>query len=322
MTSGPRECDGFWQDRRSLTLDAGDLKKRLLDEAVAIADRILESRILTPDGAPAWLGPTGYGSDLSPLQFTELGPNLYDGFTGIALFLAAVGHVTGRAEYADISLRALEPLRRKLLELVQAPERAARIDMPIGGLIGLGSFIYSFLKIGEIVGDPSLTRDAHEVTVLFTPERIVRDQRVRIQTGSAGAVLALLALHKVRPEGNQAGRSPLDIARECGQHLLDTRLSYEGRPKAWPLSPGKPPLLGFCYGAAGISYALLRLFEATQQPEFWDAALEGWAYVRSFYRPVEKRWTDIRALLQLSRRRWNCPGTTRLPFQPRQSGDP
>ena len=269
-----------------------------MDEAVAIGDRILASRAQTRDGTPTWLGPTGYGSDLSPLQLTKLGPNLYDGIPGIALFLAALGAVTGRADYADMGLQALAPFRRKLLEFVREPDRAAKLDLPIGSLIGIGSFIYSFLKIGEILDKPSLVRDAHEVTVLLTPERIARDQRVRVQTGSAGAILALLSLHKALPEANQAGRSPLDIARECGLHLRRERLSYEGRPKAWPLSPGKPPLLGFCYGAAGTSYALLRLFEISPEPEWRQTAREGWDYVDSFYRPEERRWTDVRLLLQ------------------------
>jgi lantibiotic modifying enzyme len=182
--------------------------------------------------------------------------------------------------------------------LTQDPERARKINLSIGGLIGIGSFIYGFLRIGEWLDEPSLVQEAHEASVLITPERIAQDQRVRIQTGSAGAILALLALRKAMPRANGAGKSPLDVAFECARRLLDTRISYEGRPKAWVLSPDKPPLLGFCYGAAGCSFALLRLFEASPDPEVWQAALEGWDYVDSFYQPRERQWLDVRALLR------------------------
>ncbi|HEX9944662.1 MAG TPA: lanthionine synthetase LanC family protein [Thermoanaerobaculia bacterium] len=125
--------------------------------------------------------------------------------------------------------------------------------MPIGGLIGTGSMIYSLLRIGEWLGQPDLAQEAHDLTVLITPERIAQDGQVRIQTGSAGTILALLALHSYHPGPNRDGRTPLAIAAECAAHLLSQRTFYEGRPRAWQLSPGKPPLMGFAYGAAGIA---------------------------------------------------------------------
>ncbi len=279
--------------------------EQLLSEAVAVADLILRHQARSRDGHPAWRGPTGYGTPWSPLRCDKLGPHLYQGTTGIAFFLAALGHVTAQSQYAEIALSVLAPLRKKLRALTKDPERAREINLSIGGLMGLGSFIYSFTTIGKWLDEPSLIHEAHEATVLITPERIARDDRVRVQTGSAGAILALLALQKVLPEPNSAGRSPLDLARACALRLLETRVSYEGRPRAWVLSPNKPPLLGFCYGAAGGSFALLKLFETSPEPEVWEAALEGWDYLGSFYRPRERQWTDIRALL---RARFEAPG--------------
>jgi lantibiotic modifying enzyme len=168
----------------------------------------------------------------------------------------------------------------------------------VGGLIGLGSFVYGLLRVGTTLGEESLIRSAKDLTTLFTPARIAEDVRGRLQTGSAGAVLALLALHRALPEPDRDGRTPLQIAFECARHLLDTRASYEGRPRAWPLAPGKPPLGDFCYGAAGISYALLRLYEAVPRPELWDAAQEGLSFVRGLYSPEHKNWRDIRAAFE------------------------
>jgi lantibiotic modifying enzyme len=273
-------------------------RELFLDEALAIADQIIQRQVRTKGGNPTWLGPAGYGTELNPVQLVQLGPHLYDGKLGLAFFLAALGRVTGSSKYADLSWRVLAPLRRSISDLVRDPAAAARLRLPIGALIGIGSFIYSFLKIGEWLGEPSLLREAHDATALITSEKILKDDHVYFQAGSAGAILALLALHEVEPEVNRDGRTPLDIARECGEHLLKTRRNFAGRPKAWLLSSGKPPLIGFSYGAAGISYALLRLSEALSDPKWREAALEGWGYVRSFYRYEERRWTDIRALLQ------------------------
>ena len=228
----------------------------------------------------------------------QLGPNLYDGTSGIALFLAALSSVTGDGEAREIALRSIAPLAELLTSLAADPERAARLQMPIGGLIGLGSFIYALLQIGKLLGEPALTSAAHEATALLTPERIAADQRVRIQTGSAGVALVLLALHRECRGPNRLGKTPLDIALDCGQHLVRNRVSFEGRPRAWRLSPHKPPLGGFCYGASGIAYALLRLHEVAPRPELHEAAREGLMFLHGLYSPAHKNWRDIRASIQ------------------------
>jgi class II lanthipeptide synthase len=266
-----------------------------LAEASAIAQEIRSHHRRTPNRHVTWIGPSGYGTDLIPLRSAKLGPYLYDGAAGIALFLAAQARLQGDAAAGRLSREALEPIRRKLAELVDDPERADGLRLPVGGLIGLGSLVYALLTIGDLLGETSLIREAHAATVLLTPRHIARDRQVRLQTGCAGAILALLALHARAPGPNGAGRTPLDVALECAHHLLAECVSFEGRPRAWALSPGKIPLAGFSYGAAGISYALLRLYEITGRPEILAAAREGLAFVRGLYSPEHRSWRDIRA---------------------------
>ena len=272
--------------------------ERLIEDAIVILDRLRENSRPTPDGGVTWLGPTGYGTELIPLRMVQLGPHLYDGTVGIALFVAALARLRSDKELRALSCHILAPLRRKLADLVADPDRASGVRVPLGGLIGLGSFIYGFLTIGKLLDEPSLIQESHDIMGLITPERINGDRRVRIQTGSAGAILALLALNKNVPGPNGHGKTPLDLAWECARHLIANRIAFDGRPRAWSLSSGKPPLAGFSYGAAGISYALLRLFEATGRQELWDSAQEGLAFLRTLYVPVRKNWLDIRAVFE------------------------
>jgi lantibiotic modifying enzyme len=273
----------------------------LVEEARRIADEILAHRVSVSDGSPNWLGPTGYGTALHPVQQDKLGPHLYNGTTGVALFLAALARLTGERRYADLGLEVLAPLCRRLHELAEDSERAARAPLSVGGLIGIGSLVFGLLAIGELLDDPALVCAAHRSTVLLTEERIARDDRVRIQTGCAGAVLALLALHRRQSEPNAAGETPLDLARRCADRILAARAGPadpSDHPRAWPLSPGKPPLAGFSYGAAGIAYALFRLFEETGEEPLRQAAEEGMAFVRSLYVPERRSWRDARVLFQ------------------------
>jgi lantibiotic modifying enzyme len=273
-------------------------RTQLLSEAAGIVDQIHDQGVWTRDGNVFWRGPVGYGTELTPLRNVKLGPHLSDGSVGIALFLAAFERVCGGGECRNLALRALKPLRRKLAELTADAEKAKRLRLPIGGFIGLGSFIYGLAKVGALLGETSLLQEAHSVSVLLTPERIDGDQEGRIQTGCAGAILALLALREKVLVPNQEGRAPLEIARACARHLLKLRISFEDRPRAWPLSRGKPPLAGFSYGAAGVSYALLRLHEVVGDREIGDAAQEGLSFVRSLYCPAQGSWKDVRVLFQ------------------------
>jgi lantibiotic modifying enzyme len=273
----------------------GLAREQWVAEAAEIASQILAQVRYTRKGGMAWLGPTGYGTELSPLLMKTLGPDITHGTTGIALFLAAVARLRGDDGLRQLSLAVLGPLRRKLGELRASPGEE---PLRLGGMMGLGSYIYGLLTIGKLLGEPELIDEAHAATVLITQEQIERDVFVRVQTGTAGAILALLALHALRPHANRAGRSPLELALACARHLLANRISFDGRPRAWALSPGKPPLIGFGYGAAGISHALLRLYGATGEPRLLEAASEGLAFVRSFYVPERGVWLDPRAVFE------------------------
>ena len=51
---------------------------------------------------------------------------------------------------------------------------------------------------------------------------------------------------------------------------------------------------GFSHGAAGIAYALLRLYAVTRQQEFWEAACEAINYERLTFMPEEGNWPEFR----------------------------
>ncbi len=81
----------------------------------------------------------------------------------------------------------------------------------------------------------------------------------------------------------------------CGQHLINQQVSENGAPKAWN-TVAKRPLTGFSHGAAGIAYALLRLYHTTQDENYLEAALEGIEYERSVFSEKHGNWPDFRSL--------------------------
>ncbi|MBD2679305.1 MULTISPECIES: type 2 lanthipeptide synthetase LanM family protein [Nostoc] len=261
----------------------------LIAEASAIATNLETTAIPDPDGSVNWIGLV-YVHEAERFRLQVLGYNLYDGRTGVALFLAALSQVTNDSHSRDLALRALQPLRRQIQTAnLESRQLMARL-MGIGGATGLGSLIYGLVKVSQFLKDETLLADAQALAELMTPELIAADKKLDIMSGAAGAILGLLSLYRVT--GNEI---VLKKAIACGEHLLNHRISYENAPKAWQTVSEKP-LTGFSHGAAGIAYALLQLYSVTQNQAYYEAAMEGIEYERSVFSESYANWPDFRSL--------------------------
>jgi lantibiotic modifying enzyme len=67
------------------------------------------------------------------------------------------------------------------------------------------------------------------------------------------------------------------------------------RGVGWISAAASRPLTGFSHGAAGISWALLRLFELSGDERFLSTALQGIEYERSQFSAKQRNWLDLRA---------------------------
>jgi type 2 lantibiotic biosynthesis protein LanM len=257
----------------------------LVEEAAAIARRIVESGFVTKDGELRWLGLRRLPGT-SRHQLVPLDDSLYDGNAGIALFLAAAARATGDPRLARSAREALRPVRAAVRGSTAA--LPPNEDGGIGAGTGHGAFVYALVRAGTFLDDGSLLEDARSAARRFAVDVVVRDRAYDVMGGSAGAVLALLALHRVC-----GGDAELERAAACGDHLLANREGDAGRPRAWR-SRSRRPLTGFAHGAAGVSYALAKLGEATGDPRYLEAAAEGIAYERSLFSPAHRNWPDLR----------------------------
>jgi lantibiotic modifying enzyme len=272
--------------------DADRLSTLCLQEVDRIGRRFLSGAQKAADGSVFWLKPA------RSLEVEEkparLGPHLHAGYSGITLFLSALGHVVDDAQYRDLALRTLSPLRRYLKQLTCTPSAAANRQFRLGAVTGLGSFIYTFVRVSPWLDEPQLLEEACEVATLITPEQIAADTSIDLMYGSAGALLALLLLEEAAPERLKERNRLLDRAINCGEFLLKKRVAAPGEPRGWP-NAVQPPCSGFAHGASGIIYALTRLAHRTGREDFWKAALEGIAFERLQYSPEHRNWLPVRS---------------------------
>ncbi|MEH2084218.1 MAG: type 2 lanthipeptide synthetase LanM family protein [Nostoc sp.] len=260
-------------------------QKELVLQAVAIATNLQKLAIRSPNGSATWIA-LGYIIEVERFQLQPLGYNLYDGSCGIALFLAALAKVQGDPEYRDLALAALQSLRQYLQSRESSQAIAKQIG--IGGAVGCGSLVYALARISQFLDEPALMNDAAKAAALLTSERLTTDRNYDVISGAAGAILGLLALYRMTGEPEV-----LEQAILGGHHLLDCRVASDSGFKAWKTLSGKL-LTGFSHGAAGIAYALLRLYESSGDACFLEAATEAIAYERSVFSPEAGNWPDLR----------------------------
>ncbi len=249
----------------------------------------IERRALS-DGRHAvnWIG-MKYLDEADRYELDILGDSLYDGCSGVALFLAALGQVSGDRRFADLSLRALHWVRRRLRDTDPSSRRVAARLQGLGGATGLGSVIYGMTRTAGLLDgdDPGLLDDAIALSEWLTPEVIADDGRLDVMSGAAGALLGLAALYSATREP-----SILSRALDCGEHLVRRRADADGH-RAW-LTVASRPLTGFSHGAAGIAYALARLHALTGERSYLDAAIEGIEFERSVFSEQRGGWPDLR----------------------------
>jgi hypothetical protein len=231
-----------------------------------------------------WIGPLAPVSDASPaMRF---------GSRGIALFLGELSAVT---DDDDVRRTAIGAIQHALARVTEAP--VTEVAFYVGPL---GTACVA-ARLGRLLGREDLAARARDVGTSLVVEPTGFD----LMSGAAGRIVGLLALHDVLHD-NQL----LESAIAVGDRLVSSA-SPSDNGASWKSAhtPEGTNLTGFSHGAAGIAYALLKLFVASGHEDFRLTAEAAMEYERSWFSQGERNWPDLRQMTQYGR-----PIPTRLPY--------
>ncbi|MDT0615230.1 type 2 lanthipeptide synthetase LanM family protein [Streptomyces lancefieldiae] len=224
--------------------------RRLLAAACGIADEIV-GRAVHDRSRANWIGLELV--DGRCWAVTPMGAGLADGYTGVALFLAQVGRLTGGARYTDLASRAVRPLPRLVRALAADPELSRAVGP--GGFHGLGGLCYALARLATLLDDDRLgdcLPPALRALAASAPTDTPAGPTADVATGLAGGLATLLAVHRESGLPQAAA-----LAREFADRLL---------PAAGALPDG------FLRGRAGAGWALCRYEAATASSKGAHAA--------------------------------------------------
>jgi lantibiotic biosynthesis protein len=215
-----------------------------------------------------------------------LGPDLYGGTSGIALFLAELHAATGDTVVGHTALGAS---RQALSRVVDAATSAAIGSGLYEGRVGIA---VAAAQVGARLGHGYLLDQAATLAKGQQPSDAGQseDPGFDLISGRAGSVVGLLILRELLDE-----RSFLEKAVGLADELLATARKEDGWYSWSPASAGSTrPLTGLSHGAAGVGYALLELSSKTGEARHRRAAELAFAYERSLFDPTEQNWPDLR----------------------------
>ncbi len=244
-----------------------------LSHALHLGELLIERAIPLERGGVGWIG-VQFQPKSGLYQHGLLGDDLYAGRAGIALFLAGLYRVTGAEKWREMG-------RAALLQPAATGDAGGRL---------YALALCNHLLAGSDSGNrPDVEGDSGEL-VAASRNR----QRVwGVLDGQAGELLGLLALYHRTGNGALLAR-----AVACGDGLLAGSEGWQHPTHA---------LGGFSHGAAGIAYALARLYEASGEARFLAGARRGWDFQRGLYDPAAGNWQDRRGATPVYLDNW-CNG--------------
>jgi lantibiotic biosynthesis protein len=260
-------------DHTEFLAAAGELAHRIADSAISFEDRC------------NWTGALPDAPRRSEFlaAHAALGPDLYEGTSGVALFLAEAG-----VKLDDARLRATA-----LGAIHHALAHAGRVKSEAGeglytGAIGIA---YAAARIAALLDADHLLMHARDLVLEWRSEE-TRSEASDVMSGCAGAVTGLVAISALIDE-------PwiLDSAVELGEELA-ARAEVSGAGWSWA-APGRNSdynLCGYSHGAAGIGHAFLELFGVTGDTRFREAGERAFDYERSWFDPRSGTWPDLRGV--------------------------
>jgi lantibiotic modifying enzyme len=256
-----------------------------LEVAGRLAHEIAESAIWC-DGRCNWVG--ALPRDESRMSgraemAAALGPDLYGGTSGVALFLAEAG-----AKLGDDGLRAaaLGAIRLSL-------DHTDRVDPQVrdglyGGLIGIA---YAAARVAGLLGAEDVHKRAGERLAAWRRDGN-RSGFSDLMSGCAGAVVGLVALRRLVDEPWL-----VDTASRLGDDLI-ARADVTAAGLSWadPEQRSMHNLCGYAHGAAGIGHALAELYGVTGEARYREAAVRAFDYERSWLDVGAGTWPDLRGV--------------------------
>jgi type 2 lantibiotic biosynthesis protein LanM len=206
--------------------------------------------------------------------------DLYDGFSGIALYFFYFGVVKKDARSIKLSKQICQECFDRIKNLKEIEIGAFK---GVAGIIYLISHIYSYSKSKELL------IMAKEIIKLINAKIKQSEKELHFDVifGISGSILSLASLYKV-----DKSKIVYDCIKKLA-HILLSKVDISKNGLGWKYYT-EVPLTGYSHGNSGTIHALLKAYEITKIERVKEIALEALKYERNHFDIKSSNWKDLR----------------------------
>lgn len=264
---------------RPAQIPRGSTSSKALIEHADRIGRTLSQLAFDADGEAEWLG---VNSELGRnWSLGALGPDLYHGLTGVALFLATLSRYSENPVFSRLAGRSLVTAARQV--------DRGMLDRS-NGLSGLPGYLLGVALCQRALDIESQPMDDGQIRRL--QEAVSSDGNWDVSGGLAGTILCLSSLPTFT-----ASSQIKDVARDAAARLADAQDPVTGGWVSQAMSNSglsTVPLAGLAHGSAGICWALSIAASHLGVPGLEETIGRGLAYERTLFLPQMGNWKDVR----------------------------
>lgn len=282
----------------ALTTDASAVKKtsrrivtneELIHEAENIYKDIMDDRFIASDGEYSWLTQQ-YDVKSGGVTMGLMGPTLYDGLLGMAVFTGALYRLTEKLAYKETADYCIDKTVKQMEAIIPVMER---YRISLGYSNGIGGYIAGLRTSAQYTGNKDAAETANKLLHAITEKSIFNDTALDVLGGISGLVLALTKDDGLLNDSN-CSEYTKQLLEWCGKHLLAERSKALETYQVWNSKEGSQPLTGLGHGVSGIALALVKIYETIGGAEYLDAASNSIGYENAVYDEDSWNWPDYR----------------------------
>ncbi|PRR83231.1 Nisin biosynthesis protein NisC [Clostridium vincentii] len=229
-----------------------------------------------------WISTILIGRDECNWSLAPVGNSLYDGNSGIALFLGHLNKVTGKNRFIQAASEAIEGVIHEIEVL------DTKYPFLIGPYNGISGYLYSIYQIYKITEEPRFLNVIKEKIHLLY-ELIPKDKNIDVISGVSGTIGVLLSIYNDSNDEDLKEKL-LHACKLCFKHIKESKIEFFGDSIAWGSGGIYVPCTGFAHGNAGIISYLIKLYKIVKDEDILDIIKKALNYERHFYAHEHKNW--------------------------------
>ncbi|HEE8868266.1 type 2 lanthipeptide synthetase LanM family protein [Staphylococcus aureus] len=247
-------------------------KKDYLKSAKLLGNHLI-NQMCSKDENAYWIGPSIDGKNEDVWSPGILPLSLYDGNSGIAIFLAYLYYETKEEVYKDASLKAINPIYNYIKNLHKLKDT----DIDLSMFTGTGGYYYALFKVAEYLNDSNLKSFSYK-NLIKTRKYIKNAKNIDFISGLSGFIMMIINIYNDTKDEY--------YKRSLWNLIKDAEIEINKRIN----SDNTFNYSGFAHGISSIMAVYASIYNISNQAYYKNKVLEYMKMLEEFYNSYKKDW--------------------------------